>query len=87
MLLDAIKEHFDVPCRIFLEALSRCLPQLSRQEILWRFHFLLGSLYHTGAHAERLTSLSNGECDSTNTEECLKRLIPFLAAGFRTPTP
>ena len=76
-----------MPCRIFLEALSRCLPQLSRQEILWRFHFLLGSLYHTGAHAERLTSLSNGECDSTNTEECLKRLIPFLAAGFRTPTP
>lgn len=85
ILNEIIAEHFDKPSRTFLEAFSRCLPKLSMAEVTWRFHFLLGTLYHTGAHSERLVSLSKGECDPTNTEESLKRLIPFLSAGFRAP--
>jgi hypothetical protein len=53
---------------------------------LWRFHFLLGTLYHTGGHAQRLAALSGGQCDPANTEACLRQLIPFLAAGFRLPS-
>lgn len=87
LLQEVIRENFDRPTQIFVEALGKCLPELDRTELLWRFHFLLGTLYHTGAHAARLVSLSDGECDPANTEECLRRLIPFLAAGFRSPAP
>ena len=87
LLQEVIAENFDQPSRTFIEALSHALPHLDQKEVLWRFHFLLGTLYHTGAHAARLVSLSEGECDPSDTEECLKRLIPFLAAGFRSPAP
>jgi AcrR family transcriptional regulator len=86
LLQDVIIENFDRPARIFIEALARCLPDLTRQDLIWRFHFLLGTLYHTGAHANRLRSLSGGLCDPTDAGACLKQLIPFLAAGFRLPS-
>jgi AcrR family transcriptional regulator len=86
LLEEVIEEHFDRPSRLFVEAFARCLPHLSHEDILWRFHFLLGTLYHTGGHAQRLAALSGGQCDPANTEACLRQLIPFLAAGFRLPS-
>jgi AcrR family transcriptional regulator len=86
LLEEIIEENFDRPSQLFIEAFARCLPQLRRDDLLWRFHFLLGTLYHTGSHARRLQALSEGKCNPSNTEDCLKQLIPFLVAGFRLPS-
>jgi len=85
LLEETIAENFDRPGRTFVDALARCLPHLTREDVLWRFHFLLGSLYHTGAHASRICILSGGQCDPSNAEASLAQLIPFMAAAFRSP--
>jgi len=83
LLNEVIAEHTGVAASAFLAAFSRCLPYLSSKEILWRFHFLIGTLYHTGSHVSRMVVLSGGVCNPGDVEETLKQMIPFLAAGFR----
>lgn len=85
LLEEVIKENFDRPAQLFIDALAHCLTHLRREDVFWRFHFMLGTLYHTGTHAFRLRSLSGGSCDPCGAEDCLRQLIPFLAAGFRSP--
>jgi hypothetical protein len=86
-LLDQlVAENFDASSRMFIEALGHCLPKLSRNDIFWRFHFLLGAIYYTGAGPNRIRILSAGRCDPSNPDAAAKHMISFFAAGFRTPS-
>jgi AcrR family transcriptional regulator len=85
LLEKLIAQNFDQSSRIFVEALRRCLPHLKTEDVLWRFHFLLGAIYYTGAGPHRIRDLSNGRCDPSDPVASAKELIPFLAAGFRAP--
>jgi Tetracyclin repressor-like, C-terminal domain len=78
-------ENFDSSSAAFVDALCECLPELSRDEVLWRFHFLLGTIYYTASGPHRIKAFSEGRCDPADLSENLKHLIPFLAAGFRAP--
>lgn len=81
-----IAKHFDATSARFVEALVKCLPGLSRAEVLWRFHFLLGTLYYTMINPGRIEHLSGGLCDATDVETVTAQMVPFVAAGFRTPS-
>jgi AcrR family transcriptional regulator len=84
-LLDKlVAENFDISSTTFIDALGECLPDLNRDEILWRFHFMLGTIYYTASGPHRIREFSNGRCDPAQTEENLRHLIPFLAAAFRS---
>jgi AcrR family transcriptional regulator len=86
-LLDKlVAENFDVSSTTFIDALRECLPHLTRDEILWRFHFMLGTIYYTASGPHRIREFSNGRCDPADIEENLRQLIPFLAAAFRAPS-
>jgi AcrR family transcriptional regulator len=85
LLEKLIAENFDQSSRTFVKALQNCLPHLTTDDILWRFHFLLGAIYYTGAGPHRIRELSNGRCDPSNPVASAEELIPFLAAGFRAP--
>ena len=69
----------------FVEVLSQALPQLPRPELLWRLHFLIGSLAHAHAAGELIRLLSGGACDPDDGEGVLQHLTVFAAAGFRAP--
>ena len=85
-LLDQlVAENFDSSSAEFIDALCECLPELPRDEVLWRFHFMLGTIYYTASGPHRIKALSEGRCDPASVSENVKHLIPFLAAGFRTP--
>jgi AcrR family transcriptional regulator len=85
-LLDQlVTENFDSSSAEFIDALCECLPELSRDEVLWRFHFMLGTIYYTASGPHRIKAFSEGRCDPANVSENMKHLIPFLAAGFRAP--
>jgi len=86
LLEQSIAENFDHSARLFVEALVTCLPHLTREDVIWRFHFLLGTMFHTGTHPHRTRNLSGGQCDPSDARACLAQLIPFLAAGFRAPS-
>jgi AcrR family transcriptional regulator len=83
-LLDKlVAENFDRSSAMFIDALCQCLPQLPREQIYWRFHFLLGAIYYTAAGPHRIRALSHGRCDPSDAEAAMRALIPFLAAGLK----
>jgi AcrR family transcriptional regulator len=86
-VLDAlIAENFDRSSSIFVNAIHHCLPQLSYEDILWRFHFTLGTINYTAVGPNRITVFSEGKCDPLKVEDTLRELIVYLAAAFRAPS-
>jgi AcrR family transcriptional regulator len=80
-----IAKHFDETSDRFVDALFRCAPHLDRTEVYWRFHFLLGALYYTTVNPHRITQLSDGKCNPTDTATAVQKMVQFAAAGFRAP--
>jgi AcrR family transcriptional regulator len=78
-----VAENFDRSSAMFIDALCQCLPHLPRDEIYWRFHFLIGAIYYTAAGPHRIRALSHGRCDPSDAEAAMRALIPFLAAGLK----
>ncbi len=69
----------------FGAALARALPELSREELAWRMHFAAGAMISTMSDHCRLDQISGGLCNSQDVEGAIRRLVPFLAAGMRSP--
>jgi hypothetical protein len=70
----------------YKEAFHRALPHLSRQELIWRLHFVMGALSYTLLGADPLKlfdQVTPGQRD--NDELLLQRLAPFLVAGLKAP--
>ncbi len=80
-----LSRAFDASSMRFMEALIVALPELAREQVEWRFHFLLGTMAYTMANNGRVQSLTAGRCDPGDHEAALNHLVPFLAAGFRSP--
>lgn len=83
LLEKLVADNFDSSSLMFIAALRRCLPKLSEEEVFWRFHFLLGTVYYTAAGPHRVRTLSGGRCDTLDPAATAEHLVPFLAAGFR----
>jgi AcrR family transcriptional regulator len=79
-----VAENFDQSSRTFVAALRECLPELAPDDVLWRFHFMLGTIYYSASSPQRIKAFSRGRCDPGDLEATLLHLIPFLAAGFRS---
>ena len=85
-LLDKlVADNFDRSSARFIDALSQCLPHLTRDDIYWRFHFLLGTVYYTASGPHRIRALSQGRCDPADTDAVIRELVPFLIAGLSAP--
>ena len=70
----------------YKEAFLRALPQLSRQELTWRLHFVMGALSYTlaGTDAVKLFAQMTA-AEKYDDELLLQRLAPFLVAGLKAP--
>jgi AcrR family transcriptional regulator len=78
-----LSEAFDESSRQFIEAIAAALPELSRDELYWRFHFLIASMFYTMADSGRIQTLSDGACDPSDSDEALKRMIAVFSGVFR----
>jgi len=87
LLNQLVAENFDTSSRTFVAALRECLPRVPPDEVLWRFHFMLGTIYYSVASPQRIKTFSKGRCDPGNLDDTLRHLVPFLAAAFRAPAP
>ena len=87
LLNQLVAENFDMSSRTFVAALRECLPRVPPDEVLWRFHFMLGTIYYSVASPQRIKIFSKGRCDPGHLEDTLHHLVPFLAAAFRAPVP
>lgn len=69
--------------RRFADALVETLPDMPREEVLWRLHFAMGALHHNQpTDYARLSILSDGLCDPADREALLRRLLAFISGGF-----
>jgi AcrR family transcriptional regulator len=85
LLEKLVAENFDQSSTAFIDELCACLPHLTRTDVCWRFHFLLGAIYYTAAGPHRITAFSNGHCDPADTEAVIKELVPFMTWAFVAP--
>jgi AcrR family transcriptional regulator len=84
LLTQLVADNFDQSSRTFLTALRECLPDLPVDEILWRFHFMLGTIYYSASSPQRIKAFSRGRCDPGDLEATVRHLVPFLATAFRS---
>lgn len=80
-----LSKAFDQSSRRFIEAIAKALPDIPRPEVEWRFHFMLGAMFYTMANSGRIQALTGGRCDPGNVALAIEYMIPYLAAGFRSP--
>ena len=70
----------------YKEAFHKALPQLSRQELTWRLHFVMGALSYTLAGTDLLKLFQQvAPNERDNDELVLQKLAPFLVAGLKAP--
>jgi len=84
---DLISLHFNKVSRTFASALRDVLPNLSEEEVFWRFQFLLAAQYYTLSNPGRIAIISEGRCDPSDPEEALRHMVPYCAAVFRAAVP
>ena len=84
LLEHLVAENFDSSSTIFIKALAACVPEVPRDEILWRFHFMLGTIYYSASGPHRIKTFSQGRCDPGDVEATVLHIVPFLAAAFRS---
>ena len=77
-----LTDHFKVSLEKFMPALQRALPNLKPVDFFWRVHFLVGAMVHTMSDSERIQTVSGGICNPDDTEDTIKRLVLFVAAGM-----
>jgi len=83
---EILREQMAEVARRFGEALHRALPKLSRAELAWRMHFVIGSLAHTMVCGKLLEFISHGECSAGDIEGARRHLIAFALAGLSAPS-
>jgi AcrR family transcriptional regulator len=84
-----LAEEFADVLERYKQALFRALPDVPKEEIVWRFHFMLGATSYAIAGTDTLrlvTDWETGEPDN-DIEQLLPRLMSFLLGGLRAPLP
>ena len=69
----------------FKQALFRSLPDVPPEEILWRFHFMLGAMSYAIGGTDALQLVAEYELDEKDPGALARRLMPFLLGGLRAP--
>jgi AcrR family transcriptional regulator len=67
-------------------ALERALPQMPREELVWRMHFMFGTLAYTLAATDTVQLIAGCKPEDRYDARLLEeRLVPFLVAGLLAP--
>jgi AcrR family transcriptional regulator len=82
-----LAEQFREVMQRFVEAVKRIRSDLPEREIPWRLLFIAGAMAHTMAMADEVQRLHGAGDPSSDAEEMIARLVPFLAAGLNSPAP
>ena len=68
--------------RKFAGAMRRALPDSAEVDLFWGLHFALAMAHHTIRESERLTKLSDGQCDLDDVEDVIARVVRGAVLGL-----
>ena len=80
------EEYAAVTAR-FKAALVKALPGVPGEEILWRFHFMLGAVSYAISGTDALRIVAEDALDDSDAEALYARLMSFMLGGLRAPLP
>lgn len=80
-----LADEYAVVVPRFKQALFSSLPDVPPEEILWRFHFMLGAMSYAIAGTDALQLMAEYELEEKDPEALSRRLMPFLLGGLRAP--
>lgn len=76
-------ENFNGIALEFIGALEKHVPGLGRENAAWAYMNAISVGLFMMARTGRITVLSNGLCDESDTEASIRRTIDYLVAGTR----
>jgi len=82
-----VHDAFDEIAERFGQAIARAMPGLSRDEIEWRLHMVIGAMVFTVIAPRIHPDKARDYAWSHDYGEATERLVRFLAAGMRAPMP
>src|SRR5437763_1503505 len=74
--------------RKFVAAMRRAMPGRDDADLYWGLHFALAMAHHTIREKERLTKLSEGQCDLNDVQAIVDRVVSvsvMALTGGETP--
>ncbi len=80
------QKYFKRVCDEFVEALCKARPNYTKEEIHWRFHFLICTMIGSLMAGDRLTHISDGLCNSSDFDGMIDRLVKFVTNGMKLDT-
>ena len=66
----------------FIEELTRSLPQLRPETVLWRLHFSFGVVAHTLLFSDRLSEFAGLPKEGVTVDSSLQRMVDYCEAGL-----
>ncbi|PCJ84589.1 MAG: TetR family transcriptional regulator [Hyphomicrobiales bacterium] len=78
-----IAGSFDEISNIFIDAIHHAVPNSDRVSIIWRAHFLLGSLYYTLVTPERIDRLTGEDGAGSDHTRAVDELVSATVASFK----
>ena len=82
-----LAEEYAAVLARFKAALIKALPEVPQEEILWRFHFMLGAMSYAMSGTDALHIVAEHELDDGDAEALYARLMSFMLGGLRAPLP
>jgi AcrR family transcriptional regulator len=82
---EIVSRAFDANDLLFIDELKAALPELSHEDVHWRFHFMVGAMIYTMSDSGQLEGLSAGACSPTETDFALLSMVKTFASLFRSP--
>ena len=67
--------------------MRRALPDRDEVELFWGLHFALAMAHHTIRESQRLTRLSDGQCDLDDVDGVIARVVSVAVmalTGYKT---
>lgn len=85
-LQDCVRGVYEPVIDRFKGAFARALPQLPREELYWRMHFMVGVLAYCMAGSDMMRLIASCRlCDPLDSRTLTERLVRFLTAGLNAP--
>jgi AcrR family transcriptional regulator len=82
-----LAEEYAAVLARFKTALIKALPGVPGEEILWRFHFMLGAMSYAISGTDALHIVAEDALDDSDAEALYARLMSFMIGGLRAPLP
>jgi len=82
-----LAEEYAAVTSRFKAALIKALPGVPGEEILWRFHFMLGAVSYAISGTDALHIVAEDALDDSDAEALYARLMSFMIGGLRAPLP